>query len=78
MPEFNGEREMREFIEEFLDNLFSDWMDNDEWDTYTSPEDVIADTENYLFKFTVELAKHLHTPEFKVFVTEQWERHKQN
>mgnify|MGYP007011342612 CR=1 FL=1 len=78
MPEFNGEREMRELIEEFLDKLFADLTDNDEWDTYASPEAVIADTENYLSEFTVELAKYLHTPEFKTFVTEQWERHKQN
>lgn len=61
---------MRELVEEFLDNLFSNWTDNDEWDTYTSPEDVIEDMENFLSEFTVELAKYLHTPEFKAFVTE--------
>lgn len=61
---------MREFVEEFLDNLFSDWTDNDEWDTYTNPEAVIEDMENFLSEFTVELAKYLHTPEFKAFVTE--------
>ena len=69
---------MKEFIEEFLDNLFADLADNDEWDTYASPEDVIADTEDYLSKFTVELAKYLRTTEFKAFVTERWERHTQN
>lgn len=78
MPEFKGEREMTELVEEFLDKLFSDLTDNDEWDTYASPEAVIADTENYLSEFTVELAKYLHTPEFKAFVTEQWERHTKN
>lgn len=78
MPKFKGEREMTEFIEEFLDKLFTDLTDNDEWDTYASPEAVIADTEDYLSEFTVELAKYLYTPEFKAFVTEQWERHKQN
>ena len=70
--------EMREFVEEFLDKLFADLADNDEWDTYASPEDVIADTEDYLSKFTVELAKYLRTPEFKTFVTEQWTKHTQN
>ena len=69
---------MREFVEEFLDNLFSEWADDDAWDTYASPEDVIAETENYLSEFTVELAKYLHTPEFKVFVTEQLAKHTQN
>lgn len=78
MPKFKGEREMREFVEEFLDKLFADWADNDEWDTYASPEDVIEDTETYLSKFTVELAKYLHTPEFKAFVTEQWTKYTQN
>lgn len=70
--------EMREFVEEFLDKLFADWADNDEWDTYASPEDVIEDTEIYLSEFTVELAKYLHTPEFKAFVTERWMKHTQN
>lgn len=69
---------MTELIEEFLDKLFSDLTDNDEWDTYASPEAVIEDTENYLSEFTVELAKYLHTPEFKAFVTEQWTRYTQN
>ena len=69
---------MTELIEEFLDKLFADLTDNDEWDTYASPEDVIADTEDYLSKFTVELAKYLRTPEFKTFVTEQWTKHTQN
>lgn len=69
---------MRELVEEFLDNLFSNWADDDVWDTYTNPEAVIEDMENFLSEFTVELAKYLHTPEFKVFVTEQWEHHKQN
>lgn len=78
MPKFKGESEMTELIEEFLDKLFADLTDNDEWDTYASPEAVIADTENYLSEFMVELAKYLHTPEFKAFVTEQWEYHKQN
>lgn len=78
MPEFKGEREMTELVEEFLDKLFSDLTDNDEWDTYASPEAVIADTENYLSEFTIELARYLKTPEFKAFVTEQWEHHKQN
>ena len=78
MPEFKGEKEMREFVEEFLDKLFSDLTDNDEWDTYASPEAVIEDTENYLSEFTIELAKYLKTSEFKAFVTEQWERHTKN
>lgn len=78
MPKFKGEREMRESVEEFLDKLFADWADNDEWDTYASPEDVIADTETYLSEFTVKLAKYLRTPEFKAFVTEQWTKHTQN
>ena len=78
MPEFKGEKEMTELIEEFLDKLFGDLADNDEWDTYASPEDVIADTADYLSKFTVELAKYLHTPEFKAFVTEQWMKHTEN
>lgn len=78
MPEFKGEMGMTEFIEEFLYNLFAYLTDNDEWNTYASPEDVIADTEDYLSKFTVELAKYLHTPEFKAFVTEQWTKHTQN
>ena len=78
MPEFKGEREMTELVEEFLDKLFSDLTDNDEWDTYASPEAVITDTENYLSEFTIELARYLKTPEFKAFVTEQWEHHKQN
>ena len=69
---------MTELIEEFLDNLFAYLADNDEWNTYASPEDVIADTEDYLSEFTVELAKYLKTPEFKAFVTEQWECHTQN
>ena len=78
MSEFKGEREMTELVEEFLDKLFSDLTDNDEWDTYASPEAVITDTENYLSEFTIELARYLKTPEFKAFVTEQWEHHKQN
>lgn len=78
MPEFKGEREMTELVEEFLDKLFSDLTDNDEWDTYASPEAVIADTENYLSEFTIELARYLKTPEFKAFVTEQWTKHTQN
>lgn len=78
MPKFKGESEMTELIEEFLDKLFADLTDNDEWDTYASPEAVIADTEDYLSEFTIELAKHLHTPEFKAFVTEQWMKHTQN
>lgn len=78
MPEFKGEREMTELVEEFLDKLFSDLTDNDEWDTYASPEAVITDTENYLSEFTIELARYLKTPEFKAFVTEQWTKHTQN
>lgn len=78
MPEFKGEREMTELVEEFLDKLFADLTDNDECDTYASPETVIADTENYLSEFTIELAKYLHTPEFKAFVAEQWTKHTQN
>ena len=77
MPEFKGEREMTELVEEFLDKLFSDLTDNDEWDTYASPEAVITDTENYLSEFTIELARYLKTPEFKAFVTEQWTKHTQ-
>lgn len=69
---------MTELVEEFLDKLFADWADNDEWDTYASPEDVIEDTETYLSEFTVELAKYLHTPKFMAFVTEQWTKHTQN
>lgn len=69
---------MRNFVEEFVANLFADCADDDAWDTYATPEAVIEDTENYLSKFTVELAKYLHTPEFKAFVTEQWTRHTQN
>ena len=69
---------MTELIEEFLDKLFADLTDNDEWDTYARPEDVIADTEDYLSKFTVELAKYLCTPEFKAFVTELWTKHTEN
>lgn len=69
---------MREFVDEFLDKLFADLTDNDAWADYASPEAVIEDTENYLSKFTVELAKYLKTPEFKAFVTEQWVKHTQN
>lgn len=69
---------MREFIEEFLDNLFADWADDDAWSTYATPEAVISDAEDYLSEFTIELAKYLKTSEFKAFVTEQWERHTQN
>lgn len=69
---------MTELIEEFLDKLFADLTDNDEWDTYASPEAVIANTEDYLSEFTVELARYLKTPEFKAFVTEQWTKHTQN
>lgn len=69
---------MTELVEEFLDNLFAYCADDDAWADYASPEAVIEDTENYLSKFTVELAKYLHTSEFKAFVTEQWKRHTQN
>lgn len=69
---------MTELVKEFLDNLFAYRVDDDAWDTYASPKEAIADIENFMSEFAVELAKYLHTPEFKAFVTEQWTRRTQN